>query len=343
MNKESKIYIAGHRGLVGSAIVRRLEKEGYQNLLIRKSSDLDLRSQADTDDFFTKEKPDYVFLAAAKVGGIYANDTYAADFIRDNIQIQTNVIDAAYRNHVQRLLFLGSSCIYPKLAPQPMPESCLLTGELEPTNEWYAIAKIAGIKMCQAYHKQYGFDAISAMPTNLYGPNDNFDLENSHVLPALIRKFHLAKLAMKGDRAAVEIDEVKHGKIPENIRANLNLDNNVAPKVVLWGSGSPRREFLHVDDMAEACLFLMQGKVDKENMSRLFNVGSGSDVTIKALAELVKKIIGFEGEVVWDSNKPDGTLRKLMDVSQLKKNGWSSSTDLESGILTTYQHFLDVY
>lgn len=340
MNKESKIYIAGHRGLVGSAIVRRLEKEGYQNLLIRKSSDLDLRSQADTDDFFAKEKPDYVFLAAAKVGGIYANDTYAADFIRDNIQIQTNVIDAAYRNHVQRLLFLGSSCIYPKLAPQPMPESCLLTGELESTNEWYAIAKIAGIKMCQAYHKQYGFDAISAMPTNLYGPNDNFDLENSHVLPALIRKFHLAKLAMKGDRTAVEIDEVKYGKIPENIRANLNLDNNVAPKVVLWGSGSPRREFLHVDDMAEACLFLMQAKVDKENMSRLFNVGSGSDVTIKALAELVKKIIGFEGEVVWDSNKPDGTLRKLMDVSQLKKQGWQASTVLRDGISSVYQSFL---
>jgi len=339
MNKTSKIYIAGHRGLVGSAIVRKLEAEGYQNLLVRTSSELDLRNQAAVDNFFAKEKPEYVFLAAAKVGGIYANDTYPADFIRDNIQIQTNVIDAAYRNNVQRLLFLGSSCIYPKLAPQPMSESCLLTGELEPTNEWYAIAKIAGIKMCQAYHKQYGFDAISAMPTNLYGPNDNFDLQNSHVLPALIRKFHLAKLAMENDRAAVEADEEKYGKIPEDIRARLNLDNDEAPKVVLWGSGSPYREFLYVDDMAEACLFLMQAKVDKKNTSRLFNVGSGSDITIKALAELVQDIVGFEGEVMWDSTKPDGTPRKLMDVSQLAKQGWQASTVLHDGIFTVYQAY----
>jgi len=339
MNKDAKIYVAGHRGLVGSAIVRRLTGEGYVNLILKISSELDLRKQVDVDAFFAEEKPEYVFLAAAKVGGIYANDTYPADFIRDNIQIQTNVIDAAYRNNVKRLLFLGSSCIYPKLAPQPMPESCLLTGELEPTNEWYAIAKIAGIKMCQAYYKQYGFDAISAMPTNLYGSNDNFDLQNSHVLPALIRKFHLAKLAMQGDRVAIEEDEEKHGKIPEDIHSNLNLDNDELPKVVLWGSGSPYREFLYVDDMAQACLFLMQAEVDKKNTSRLFNVGSGTDLTIKALAELVQATVGFEGDCVWDASKPDGTPRKLMDVSQLKSLGWQATTSLEQGIVRVYQDY----
>ncbi len=339
MNKEAKVYVAGHRGLVGSAIIRQLELKGYKNLLVRTSSELDLRNQAAVDAFFAEEKPDYVFLAAAKVGGIYANDTYPADFIRENIQIQTNTIDAAYRNGVQRLLFLGSSCIYPKFAPQPMPESCLLTGELESTNEWYAIAKIAGIKMCQAYYKQYGFDAISAMPTNLYGPNDNFDLQNSHVLPALIRKFHLAKLAMQGDKAAIEVDEKKHGKIPDDIRANLNLDNDELPKVVLWGSGSPYREFLHVNDMAKACLFLIQADVDKKNTSRLFNVGSGSDLTIKALAELVQGIVGFDGDCVWDDSKPDGTPRKLMDVSQLKHAGWQATISLPEGVAGVYQDY----
>jgi len=339
MNKEAKVYVAGHRGLVGSAIVRRLGSEGYKNILVRTSSELDLRNQAAVDAFFAEEKPDYVFLAAAKVGGIYANDTYPADFIRENIQIQTNTIDAAYRNGVQRLLFLGSSCIYPKFAPQPMPESCLLTGELEPTNEWYAIAKIAGIKMCQAYYKQYGFDAISAMPTNLYGPNDNFDLQNSHVLPALIRKFHLAKLAIQGDKAAIEADEDKYGKIPDDIRANLNLDNDNSAKVVLWGSGSPYREFLYVDDMAQACLFLMQAEVDKKNTSRLFNVGSGLDISIKALAELVQATVGFEGDCVWDASKPDGTPRKLMDVSQLKSLGWQATTSLQQGIVRVYQDY----
>jgi len=339
MNKESKIYVAGHRGLVGSAIVRRLTDEGYVNLILKTSLELDLRNQSDVDDFFAEEKPEYVFLAAAKVGGIYANDTYPADFIRDNIQIQTNVIDAAYRNGVKRLLFLGSSCIYPKFAPQPMPESCLLTGELEPTNECYAIAKIAGIKMCQAYYKQYGFDAVSAMPTNLYGPNDNFDLQNSHVLPALIRKFHLAKLAMQGDKAAIEEDEDKYGKIPDDIRANLNLDNDNSAKVVLWGSGSPYREFLHVNDMAKACLFLMQADVDKKNTSRLFNVGSGSDITIKALAELVQGIVGFNGDYVWDDSKPDGTPRKLMDVSRLKCEGWQATISLQEGIAEVYRGY----
>jgi len=339
MQKESKIYVAGHGGLVGSAIVRRLESEGYRNLLVRKSSDLDLRNQADVDMFFLEERPEYVFLAAAKVGGIYANDTYPADFIRDNLQIQTNVIDAAHRNAVKRLLFLGSSCIYPKLAPQPILESRLLTGVLEPTNESYAIAKIAGIKMCQAYHKQYGFDAISLMPTNLYGPNDNFDLNNSHVLPALIRKFHLAKLAMEGNELAIKEDEARYGEIPNDIRTNLNLDNSSLPRVMLWGSGSPYREFLHVDDMADGCLFVMQMKVRDGSIPRLFNVGCGSDITIRELAVLVQRIVGYGGEVVWDQSKPDGVLRKLLDVGLLKEYGWRSSVVLEAGIKKVYESY----
>ena len=261
MNKEDKIYVAGHRGLVGSAIIRKLESEGYKNLVTRTSSELNLTNQQDVNDFFAIEKPDYVFLAAAKVGGIHANNIYPADFIRENLQIQTNIIDAAYRNNAKKLLFLGSSCIYPKFAPQPMKEEHLLTGELESTNEWYAIAKIAGIKMCQAYKKQYGFNAISLMPTNLYGPGDNFNLENSHVMPALIRKFHDAKI------------------------------NNL-PEVMVWGTGTPRREFLHVDDLADASLHLM----NNYNEMDFVNVGVGDDVTIKELAENVKKIVGYEGE-----------------------------------------------
>lgn len=342
MNKGSKIYVAGHRGLVGSAIVRKLQAEGYDNFVLRTSSELDLRNQAATDAFFAEEKPEYVFLAAAKVGGIYANDTYPADFIRENLQVQVNSIDAAYRNGTKRLLFLGSSCIYPKMAPQPMSESCLLTGELEPTNEWYAIAKIAGIKMCQAYHKQYGFDAISAMPTNLYGPNDNFDLQNSHVLPALIRKFHLAKLAQTGNIDAIHADEVKYGRIPIDIRENLNLDGVSQPKVILWGSGSPYREFLHVDDMVAACLFLMDfedAQLAASHPSRFYNVGMGSDVTILELAELVQQIVGFDGEVVWDSSKPDGTPRKLMDVSLLNSLGWKASISLKDGISDAYRTY----
>ncbi|OIO66265.1 MAG: GDP-fucose synthetase [Zetaproteobacteria bacterium CG_4_9_14_3_um_filter_49_83] len=340
MKKDSRIYIAGHRGLVGSALVRKLQAEGYDNLVMRTSAEVDLCNQAAVDAFFAEERPDYVFLAAAKVGGIYANDTYPADFIRENILIQTNVIDAAYRNGVKRFLFLGSSCIYPKYAPQPMSESCLLTGELESTNQWYAIAKIAGIKMCQAYHKQYGFDAISAMPTNLYGPNDNFDLERSHVLPALIRKFHLAKLAQSGRVDAIDADERRYGKIPDDIKANLNLVGG--PKVVLWGSGSPFREFLHVDDMADACLFLMRHEGLKEDSHRLFNVGSGIDITIKELAELVREIVGFNGEVVWDASKPDGTPRKLMDVSQMSELGWRASTPLSDGVFSVYHELCDL-
>ena len=306
MNKTEKIYVAGHRGLVGSAIVRNLKKNAYNNLLLRTSKELNLTNQSDVNQFFETEKPDYVFLAAAKVGGIHANDAYPADFIRDNLQIQTNIIDAAYRNKTKKLLFLGSSCIYPKFAPQPMKEEHLLTGELEPTNEWYAIAKIAGIKMCQAYKKQYGFNAIALMPTNLYGPGDNFNLDNSHVLPALIRKFHDAKI------------------------------NNL-PEVEVWGTGTPRREFLHVEDMADATVFLMNNYDDEQ----FVNVGVGEDVSIKELAEIVKETVGFAGELKFDSSKPDGTPRKLLDVTKLNEAGWRAKINLVEGVKSTYQWFLD--
>ena len=306
MNKTDKIYIAGHRGLVGSAIVRNLKKNSYNNLLLRTSKELNLTNQAAVNQFFATEKPDYIFLAAAKAGGIHANDTYPADFIRDNLQIQTNIIDAAYRNKTKKLLFLGSSCIYPKLALQPMKEEYLLTGELEPTNETYAIAKIAGIKMCQAYKKQYGFNAISLMPTNLYGPGDNFNLENSHVMPALIRKFHDAKV---NDLSEVEV----------------------------WGTGSPKREFLHVDDMADASVYLMNN-YDGDDF---VNVGTGEDVTIKELAEIVKSTIGFEGELKFDTSKPDGTPRKLLDVTKINEAGWKAKIGLIDGVKSTYQWFLD--
>ena len=304
MNKTDKIYVAGHRGLVGSAIIRNLEKSGYNNLLLRTSKELDLTSQQDVNKFFETEKPDYVFLAAAKVGGIHANNIYPADFIRVNLQIQTNVIDAAYRNDAKKLLFLGSSCIYPKLAPQPMKEEHLLTGELEPTNEWYAIAKIAGIKMCQAYKKQYGFNAISLMPTNLYGPGDNFNLESSHVMPALIRKFHDAK---EQNKESVEV----------------------------WGTGTPKREFLHVDDMADATVYLMNN-YDGE---QFVNVGLGEDVSIRDLAEIVKDTVGFEGELKFDTSKPDGTPRKLLDVSKLADAGWKAKINLRDGVKATYAWF----
>lgn len=292
--------------MVGSAIVRRLEKAGFENIVVKTSKELDLRIQAAVFEFFEAEKPDYVFLAAAKVGGIMANNTYRAEFLLDNLQIQNNVIDAAYKNGVKKLLFLGSSCIYPKLAPQPLKEDYLLTGLLEPTNEPYAIAKIAGIKLCEAYRSQYGANFISAMPTNLYGPNDNYDLENSHVLPAMIRKFHEAK--------------------QEN-----------RPSVILWGTGSPLREFLHVDDMADACYFLMQ----EYNGSQHVNVGVGEDLSIRELAELIQKIVGYEGELIWNTDKPDGTPRKLMDVSKIHAMGWRHKIDLESGIRATYRDFLE--
>ena len=305
MEKESKIYVAGHRGMVGSAIVRKLTSLGYTNLLTRTSAELDLRNQQQVADFFEVEKPEYVFLAAAKVGGIVANNTYRADFLYENLAIQNNIIHGSYLNKVKKLMFLGSSCIYPKLAPQPLKESYLLSGYLEQTNEPYAIAKIAGIKMCEAYRAQYGCNFISVMPTNLYGTNDNYDLVNSHVLPAMIRKFHEAK-----DKGASEM--------------------------TLWGTGSPMREFLHADDLAEACLFLMENY----NESELVNIGTGEDVTIKNLAALVKQIIGFQGEIVWDNSKPDGTPRKLMDVSKLHGLGWHHKIALEDGIKLAYQNFL---
>lgn len=305
MEKDAKIYIAGHRGMVGSAIHRRLIKEGFNNFVFRTSSELDLREQADVRAFFETERPEYVFLAAAKVGGIMANNIYRAEFLFENLQIQNNVIDSAHRNGVKKLMFLGSSCIYPKLAPQPLQEDSLLTGTLEPTNEPYAIAKIAGIKMCEAYRSQYGCDFISVMPTNLYGPNDNYDLNKSHVLPAMIRKFHEAKEENK-------------------------------PFVELWGTGSPLREFLHADDLADACFFLMQNYSE----AGFLNIGVGSDVTIKHLAELISDVVGYEGQVRWNTDKPDGTPRKLMDVSKLHDLGWKHQTELSDGIRVTYQDFL---
>ncbi|RYD82187.1 MAG: GDP-L-fucose synthase [Sphingobacteriales bacterium] len=308
MEKEARIYVAGHRGMVGSAIVRKLQSEGYNNLLLRTSKELDLRNQREVQDFFAQEKPEYVFLAAAKVGGIMANNIYRAEFLYDNLMIEANVIHACHISNVKKMLFLGSSCIYPKMAPQPLKEEYLLTGLLEPTNEPYAIAKIAGIKLCETYRHQYGSNFISAMPTNLYGPNDNYDLQNSHVLPALIRKFHEAKEQNK-------------------------------PSVELWGTGSPLREFLHVDDLAEACLHLMENY----NEPTTINIGVGHDISIKDLALLVKKTVGFEGELNWDSSKPDGTPRKLMDVSKLHATGFKAKISLEEGIKCVYKEFQEKY
>lgn len=308
MNKAAKIYVAGHRGMVGSAIVRQLKNNGFTDILVRTSKELDLTNQQAVNQFFETEKPDYVFLAAAKVGGIHANNVYRADFLYQNLMIEANIIHAAYINKVTKLLFLGSSCIYPKMAPQPLKEEYLLTGFLEPTNEPYAIAKIAGIKLCESYKRQYNCNFISAMPTNLYGPNDNYDLNNSHVLPALIRKFHTAKTQ---NQAQVEI----------------------------WGTGAPLREFLHVDDLAEACLFLM----DNYNDELFVNVGSGTDISIKDLALLVKKIVGYEGELVFDTSKPDGTPRKLMDVSRINHLGWQHKISLEEGINKVYEEVKNMF
>lgn len=308
MDINAKIYVAGSRGLAGSAIVRRLRAEGYNNIIERTSQELDLRNQVLVDDFFRVERPEYIFLAAAKVGGIHANNTYPAEFIYDNMLIQNNVIQGAHQYGVRKLMFLGSSCIYPKLAPQPLKEEYLLTGTLEPTNESYAIAKIAGIKMCQAYRQQYGDDFISVMPTNLYGINDNFNLEHSHVLPALLRKFHEGK---------------------EEGRAS----------VTVWGSGTPRREFLYVDDMADACYFLMKNYSDRE----IINIGTGSDVTIAELSSMMADVTGFKGEVVYDANKPDGTPVKRLDVSKLNALGWQAQTSLKDGVEQTYEWFKQHY
>ena len=308
MQQHQKIYLAGHRGMVGSALVRKLQALGYTNIVTRSSAELDLRNQAAVQTFFKEEQPAFVFMAAAKVGGIHANNTFRADFIYDNLMMEANVIHAAYQYQVEKLLFLGSSCIYPKLAPQPLKEAYLLDGQLEATNEPYAIAKIAGIKLCEAYRAQYACNFISAMPTNLYGPNDNYDLQNAHVLPALIRKFHEAKVQQ-------------------------------TPEVVLWGTGKPMREFLHVDDLAAACYFLMQDY----NEAEFVNIGTGVDITIAALAQLIKEIVGYEGNIINDTTKPDGTPRKLMDVSKMKALGWSAQIDLESGIRSVYEAYKSTY
>lgn len=306
LQKHSKIYVAGHNGMVGSAIVRALKNHGFSDIIVRSSKELNLTRQNEVENFFTYEKPEYVFLAAAKVGGIYANSTYPAEFIYDNLMIECNVIHASYQNKVRKLLFLGSSCIYPKLSPQPIKEEYLLSGYLEPTNEAYAIAKISGIELCKFYREQYGCDFISVMPTNLYGPNDNFHLENSHVLPALIRKFHEAKI-------------------------------NNYDKVVVWGTGKARREFLYVDDLAEACIFLMKEYSGETHL----NIGTGMDLEIKELAEIIKNIVNYKGEIVYDFLKPDGTPQKLLDVSKINKIGWKAKTDLLDGITKTYQWYVN--
>lgn len=304
INKDDKIYIAGHRGMVGSAILKKLTQEGYHNTLLRTSDELDLRDQKGVLNFFKKERPKIVIMAAAKVGGIMANDTYPYDFLHDNLIIQDNIIHSSHSSDVSKLVFLGSSCIYPKYASQPLKEESLLTGELEPTNQWYAIAKVVGIKLCDSLRKQHGRDYFSLMPTNLYGPGDNFDLDTSHVLPAMIRKFHEAK-----------------------------IENNQT--VTLWGSGTPRREFLFVDDVADAVLFSLVNKIDKN----LYNIGTGKDITISELAKVIQSIIGHTGEIIWDTNKPDGTPRKLMDTTRLEKEGWTYTTELKDGIKQTYQWY----
>ncbi len=309
MDKESKIYLAGHRGLVGSALKRKLESKGYTNLIFRTHKELDLTNQQAVNEFFEQEKPEYVFLAAAKVGGILANSTYPAEFIYENLMIESNIIHAAYKYGVKKLLFLGSSCIYPKLSPQPLKEEYLLTGPLEETNEAYAIAKIAGIRLCKHYNQQYGTNFISVMPTNLYGPNDNFDLETSHVMPALIRKFHEAKV-------------------------------NNEPEVVVWGTGKPLREFMHVDDMADACVYLMEN-FNADDIGECVNIGVGKDITIGELATLIKEIVDFKGEIKKEISKPDGTPQKLLDVTKLNSFGWKAEISLENGIKKTYEWYQD--
>jgi len=359
MEKEAKIFVAGHKGLVGSAIVRKLKEKGYTNIITKDKSEVDLRRQGEVERFFEKEKPDYVFLAAAKVGGIFANNTYPAEFIYDNLAIALNVIHSAYEYRVKKLLNLGSSCIYPKYAPQPMKEEYLLTGSLEPTNEAYAIAKISAIKLVRYYNQQYGTNFISIMPTNLYGPNDNFNLETSHVLPALIRKFHLAKLLKQGDIEGIKKDFRKY-TIGFGLDKEIDFNDNdsilkvlsklgiisLASKVSLtiWGSGEVYREFLYVDDLADACVYLMEN-INALDMAKLcndyfVNVGTGKDIKIKDLAILIKDIVGFKGEIIHDLTKPDGTPRKLLDVSKINQLGWKAKTSLEEGILKTYEEYI---
>lgn len=349
MNKQDKIYVAGHRGLVGSAIMRKLQAEGFENLITRSSSELDLCNQGAVNDFFQCEKPDYVILCAAKVGGIIANSTYPAEFIYQNIMIAANVIEASYKNGVKKLLNLGSSCIYPRLAPQPMKEDCLLTSELEKTNEAYAIAKISAIKMCRYYNDQYGTNFISAMPTNQYGVGDNYNMETAHLLPMLLRRFHLAKLLKAGDFAAIKNDLAKN-KLGWGLDDKLNLDDEssivkcleeigaFSDKVVVWGDGSPYREMMHSDDLADACFYLIQNK-DYSDIGELVNITDGTDIQLKALVEMVKDIVGFDGELVWDTTKPNGTPRKLMDATRIKALGWSPKISLQEGIKNIYEHY----
>ncbi len=345
MEKSAKIYVAGHRGMVGSAIVRKLEAQGYTHIIARTHAELDLSRQDQVEAFFKSEKPEYVILAAAKVGGIWGNHAYPAQFIYDNIAIQTHVVHASYLNKVKKLLFLGSSCIYPKICPQPIKEEYLLSDYLEPTNEPYAIAKIAGLKMCQSYNREYGTRYISVMPNNLYGPNDNFDLETSHVLPALIRKFHLAKLAAAADWEGIKREENVYGPIPDEIKSAIGINpatnqpinsSTHQPVVVLWGTGAPRREFLHVDDLAAACVFLM----NNYNESEIMNIGWGKDQSILELAELISKVVGYKGDIKWDNSKPDGTPQKLLDVSRLTRLGWQAGIELADGIRRVYQWYL---
>jgi GDP-L-fucose synthase len=348
MEKTDRIYVAGHLGMVGSAIVRRLTAEGYANIITRTHAELDLLRQDRVETFFETQKPDYVFLAAAKVGGIWGNNIFPAQFIYENIAIQTNVIHASYVHRAKKLLFLGSACIYPKLCPQPIKEEYLLSSYLETTNEPYAIAKIAGIKMCQSYNRQYKTRYISVMPNNLYGPNDNFDLETSHVLPALIHKFDLARLASSGNWDEIRKREAAYGPIPDDTKEAIGLDqlsNQPArrtthrPSIVIWGTGTPRREFLHVDDLADACIFLM----NHYDESEIINIGWGKDQTILELAELISKIVGFQADIKWDSDKPDGTPQKLLDITRIGKLGWQPKIELEYGIRQVYRWFLDQF
>ena len=346
LSKDSKIYVAGHSGLVGSALVRKLKEEGYENIVTRISSELDLRKQEDTEEFFKQEKPDYVFLAAAKVGGIMANKTYKAEFIYDNTMIAANVINSAYKYNVKKLLNLGSSCIYPKNCPQPMKEEYLLSGKLEPTNEPYAIAKISAIKMCRYFNEQYGKNFISVMPTNLYGPGDNYNLETSHVLPALIRKFHLGKLLEEEKFEEIKKD-IKKTPLGFGLDEKIDLDNEksivqnlkeigvTSDYVELWGTGEVYREFLYVDDMADACVYLMKN-YNHEDIGEFVNIGTGKDITIKKLAELIKEEVGFKGNIKWDTSKPDGTPRKLLNISKLKNLDWQPNIPLKEGLKTTY-------
>ena len=334
LNADAKIHVAGHRGLVGSALVRTLRAQGYSNLILRTHVELDLLDQAATARFFATERPDVVFLAAAKVGGIHANNLYRGQFIYENLMVQANVLHHAWLAGVRRLIFLGSSCIYPKLAPQPIREDSLLTGPLEPTNSPYAIAKIAGVEMCDAYNRQYGTAYVPVMPTNLYGPHDNFDLETSHVLPALLRKFHLAQLAQARDWAGIARDAARFGPIRADLQQSLGIPPHppVTPRVLLWGTGAPRREFLHVDDMATACVHIGLHTATTD----LINIGTGSDVTIRELAEQIADIVGYAGPIDYDPTKPDGTPQKLLDISRLASLGWRPSIDLATGLRDTY-------